>query len=108
MRSDSESSQKTRFEAFSDGVFAIAITLLILEIRLPSQETIDRNGGLARALLLLWPSYVGYAISFVTVGIMLPFTHPILRVLDRLGAALGPLYVNQALSAIKIPHVPNS
>jgi len=39
---------------------------------------------------------------------MLPFTHPILRVLDRLGAALGPLYVNQALSAIKIPHVPNS
>ena len=34
---------------------------------------------------------------------VLPFTYPILRVLDRLGAALGPVYVNQALSAIKTP-----
>jgi uncharacterized membrane protein len=88
VRSDSESSQKTRFEAFSDGVFAIAITLLILEIRLPSQETIDRNGGLARALLLLWPSYVGYAISFVTVGIMWANHYNVMRLIVRIDFAL--------------------
>lgn len=51
-----------RTELFSDAVFAIAITLLILEIRLPE------NGPLARSLLALWPSYVAYAISFLVVG----------------------------------------
>ena len=54
----------TRLEAFSDGVFAIAITLLVLEIRLPPETEIEHLGGLAAALLGLWPSYAGYAISF--------------------------------------------
>jgi uncharacterized membrane protein len=51
-----------RTEFFSDAVFAIAITLLILEIRVPD------HGPLAPALLRLWPSYVAYAISFLVVG----------------------------------------
>jgi uncharacterized membrane protein len=51
-----------RLEAFSDGVFAIAITLLVLEIRVPSGES------LGRGLLLLWPSYLAYAISFIVIG----------------------------------------
>ena len=63
-------STTTRLEAFSDGVFAIAITLLVLEIRLPPEAEIEHAGGLARTLLGLWPSYAGYAVSFVTVGIM--------------------------------------
>lgn len=51
-------------EAFSDGVFAVAITLLVLEISVPqgSQAT------LLRALLDQWPSYLAYVVSFATVG----------------------------------------
>jgi uncharacterized membrane protein len=55
-----------RLEAFSDGVFAIAITLLVLEIGVPHAE----DGGLAAALSAQWPSYVAYAVSFAVIGIM--------------------------------------
>src|SRR3982750_1987893 len=66
-----DTTETTRLEAFSDGVFAIAITLLILEIRVPEPEALQASGtGLARALAALWPSYVGYLLSFVTIGIM--------------------------------------
>lgn len=52
-----------RLEAFSDGVFAIAITLLVLDIKVPHS-----SAELGRALLGLWPSYFAYAISFVVIG----------------------------------------
>lgn len=51
-----------RLEAFSDGVFAIAITLLVLEIKVP------RGESLGLGLLRLWPSYLAYAISFIVIG----------------------------------------
>ena len=53
-----------RLEAFSDGVFAIAITLLILEISVPAGSEED----LLRALLDQWSSYLAYVVSFATVG----------------------------------------
>jgi uncharacterized membrane protein len=59
-----------RLEAFSDGVFAIAITLLVLEIRVPPPEELASPQLLIPALGALWPSYLGYVISFVTIGIM--------------------------------------
>lgn len=52
----------SRLEAFSDGVFAIAITLLVLEIKVPP------GGALAIGLVQLWPSYLAYAISFIVIG----------------------------------------
>jgi uncharacterized membrane protein len=55
---------KVRVEAFSDGVFAIAITLLVLEIAVPLGSERDLIG----ALVALWPSYLAYAISFLTIG----------------------------------------
>jgi uncharacterized membrane protein len=60
----------SRLEAFSDGVIAIAITLLVLEFHVPSTEEIKSNSALWHALGDLWPSYVGYLISFFTIGIM--------------------------------------
>lgn len=54
----------TRMEAFSDGVFAIAITLLVLEIGVP--EGSDEN--LLRAVVDQWPSYLAYLVSFSTIG----------------------------------------
>lgn len=48
--------ETTRIEAFSDGMFAIAITLLILEIKVPAANP----GGLSKALLQQWPSYLAF------------------------------------------------
>ena len=56
-----------RVEAFSDGVFAIAITLLILAVGVDQARA---SGSLSHQLLHLWPAYIAYAVSFVTVGIM--------------------------------------
>src|SRR3712207_6056949 len=53
-----------RMEAFSDGVFAIAITLLVLEITVE----VPAEPNLAVALLAEWPSYLAYVISFSTIG----------------------------------------
>jgi uncharacterized membrane protein len=52
-----------RMEAFSDGVFAIAITLLVLEIKIPAGSE-----DLLAAVLEEWPIYLGYLISFFTIG----------------------------------------
>jgi uncharacterized membrane protein len=54
-----------RIEAFSDGVFSIAITLLVLEIHAP-----DDTKQLAHELGRLWPSYVAYVISFLLIGLI--------------------------------------
>jgi uncharacterized membrane protein len=62
-----------RVEAFSDGVFAIAITLLILTVVPP------KHGPLGHALLRLWPSYLAYAVSFTTIGIIWVNHHTIFR-----------------------------
>lgn len=59
-----------RLEAFSDAIIAIAITLLVLDVRVPSHETIESNGALWHALGDLWPNYFGFALSFVVIGIM--------------------------------------
>ncbi len=56
----------TRTEAFSDGVFAVAITLLVFNIAVPAV----RRGQLSQALLDEWPSYGSYAVSFLTIGII--------------------------------------
>jgi len=64
----------SRVEAFSDGVFAIAITLLILEIRVPHVEH-----GLWAALLALWPSYIAFLMSFAVILIMWVNHHELLR-----------------------------
>jgi len=64
--------ETARVEAFSDGVFAIAITLLILEIRVPHlpHDQPDARRQLIQALLHLWPSAVAFVLSFGTILIM--------------------------------------
>jgi uncharacterized membrane protein len=57
-----------RVEAFSDGVFAIAITLLILEIKVP--QTIPADKGLFDELLDKWPSFLAFVNSFLTILVM--------------------------------------
>ena len=65
-----------RIEAFSDGVFAIAITLLVLEIKVPHADGPD---ALWRALVALWPSYVAFLLSFFVILIMWINHHELMR-----------------------------
>jgi uncharacterized membrane protein len=58
---------KSRLEAFSDGVIAVAITLLVLNIHVPP---IGGRGSLAHNLGEMWPQYAAYAVSFLTIGII--------------------------------------
>jgi uncharacterized membrane protein len=65
-----------RVEAFSDGVFAIAITLLILAVGVDQARA---SGSLSHQLLHLWPAYTAFIVSFVTVGIMWINHHSLFR-----------------------------
>jgi uncharacterized membrane protein len=56
-----------RLESFSDGVFAVAITLLVLGIDVPD---VGPHGSLGHALAANWPQYVAYVVSFLTIGII--------------------------------------
>ncbi len=58
-----------RLEMFTDGVFAIAITLLILEVKIPKDADLVEAGGLYAYLIKLWPAYLSYFISFLVIGI---------------------------------------
>jgi len=81
---------KGRLEAFSDGVFAIAITLLVLEIKVPAH-----GDSLVPALLGLWPSYAAYVVSFLAVGIWWMAHHIVTHYLVRLDG--GSLFLNLLL-----------
>ena len=59
-----------RIEAFSDGVFAIAITLLVLELKVPQLDEGASAAELVSGLLRDWPSYFAYLVSFATILIM--------------------------------------
>jgi uncharacterized membrane protein len=60
------SSETGRVEAFSDGVFAIAITLLVLDLKVPSPQA----GPLGHLLVRQWPTYFAFLMSFAFIGIM--------------------------------------
>jgi uncharacterized membrane protein len=81
---------KTRVEAFSDGVFAIAITLLVLTV---AQPTTYR--GLAHELASQWPSLAAYIVSFAVIGIMWINHHSVFIHLESVDR--GVLYLNLLL-----------
>lgn len=82
-----------RLETFADGVFAIAATLLIIDVGLPA----DSHDALSRALLDIWPQYAAYAVSFVTIGIMWVNHHRLIRQLERVDDRF--LFLNLGLLA---------
>jgi len=82
---------KGRAEAFSDGIFAVAATLLIFNVQ------IDKSGpgGLLDALLAAWPKYAAYAASFLTIGVMWMNHHGLFERIARMNRGL--LFVNLLL-----------
>lgn len=76
-----------RIEAFSDGVFAVAMTLLVIEIAVPA-GTPETNAGLRTALWHNWPRYYAYLNSFGTVLLMWMMHHSIFKFYKRTTAPL--------------------
>ena len=73
--------KKSRLEAFSDGVLAIIITIMVLELRVPLQPTLA-------ALAPLWPKILSYAMSFVFIGIYWNNHHHLWHVVERVNGAV--------------------
>jgi len=77
-----EDRETARVEAFSDGVFGIAMTLLVIEIKVPSHELVAAQ-GLAQSLVALWPSYLAFLTSFVTILVIWVHHHWIFALIRR-------------------------
>ena len=60
---------KHRLEGLTDAVYAIAITLLVLELRLPTHEAVAAMGGIGVALVHLLPRFVAWVVSFMVLAI---------------------------------------
>ncbi len=75
--------ETARVEAFSDGVFAIAITLLVLEFKVPHLPQEASSGELFHALLKLWPSTVAFLGSFAAILIMWINHHGLFRLIHK-------------------------
>jgi uncharacterized membrane protein len=71
-----------RVEAFSDAVFAIAITLLVLDLAVPPRDEV-RPGDLASTLAHQWPAYFAYLVSFLVIGIIWVNHHTMFSKVDR-------------------------
>jgi uncharacterized membrane protein len=73
-----------RLEAFSDGVFAIAITLLVLNLKVPQPDSLHGQ-TLADALGHQWPAYFAYLVSFLVIGIIWINHHAMCALARRVG-----------------------
>src|SRR5438270_1858940 len=87
-----------RIEAFSDGVIAVAITLLILDVHVPNVQT-----ELLQALLGEWPTYLGYVTSFLVITIFWANHHNMFRHIQQVDY---PLLVINALFLMCIAFIP--
>jgi len=72
----------SRIEAFSDGVFAIIITLLVLDLRVPRTDALNGQ-TLAATLLQQWPLYLAYVLSFLQVGVVWANHHTMFHYIHR-------------------------
>ncbi len=91
----------SRAEAFSDGVFAIAITLLVLSLRLPGPSR--AHPTLTGQLLAAWPQYFAYVVSFLTIGIMWMNHHTMLAHVSRVDRPLLVINLLLLMAVVVIP-----
>ena len=93
-------SETDRLETFADGVMAIAITLLILEIEVPR---VPEGKTLAGALAAQWPSYAAYVVSFLTIGVIWVNHHHMFGLIRRADNAFLVLNVVFLMTIAALP-----
>ena len=91
---DARPIETVRLEAFSDAVFAIAATLLVIEVKVPQAAA----GELLHALLDEWSSYAGYAVSFAVIGVLWVNHHATLERVAKVDRSL--LFLNLVVLAV--------
>jgi uncharacterized membrane protein len=89
-----------RLETFADGVFAIAATLLILNV---DSQVRDQTPDLGHRLVEIWPSYIAYAVSFVTIGIIWSNHHTVMAQLGKVNRTFLMLNVFLLLCLAFLP-----
>ena len=98
-----ETNPNSRLEAFCDGVFAIALTLLIIDIRIPSTDKINNTSDLWLALKHITPSLLAFVLSFIIILITWVNHHNSLRLVNKSSASF--IYANgfMLLTVVFIP-----
>jgi len=91
-----------RAESFSDGVFAVAITILVFNLLPVGADTISSR-QLTHALSSAWPQYAAYAVSFLTIGIMWMNHHTMLALVSRVDRPLLALNLFLLMGVVAIP-----
>jgi uncharacterized membrane protein len=89
-----------RLEAFSDGVIAVAVTLLVLDIKVPAQ---GGDGSLLDELARAWPHYAAYVVSFMTIGIIWINHHAMIGRLARADHSILILNLLLLMSIVLLP-----
>src|SRR5437870_12237071 len=98
-RTTALTAETSRIEAVSDGVFAIAITLLILDIKIPPAG----GGDLYVELIGQWPSYFSFLVSFAFIGIMWMNHHRLFTHIARSDDVLLILNLLLLLGVVVVP-----
>jgi uncharacterized membrane protein len=93
----------SRLEAFSDGVFAIAITLLIIEIKVPSHDDLE-NQSLLHYIWQQWPKYFAYFLSFLIIGIYWANHHYLFKLFKRTSHVFNLLNVFFLMTIAFLPY----
>src|SRR5262245_56351642 len=96
----SESNPNTRLEAFCDGVFAIALTLLIIDIKIPSTIEINNTADFWQALKHITPSLFSFVLSFTVILITWVNHHNNLKLINKSSASF--IYANGFLLLIVV------
>lgn len=94
-------SDTKRTEAFSDGVLAIAITLVVLDLSVPPR---GQPGSLAHALAREWPAYGSYITSFLIIGIIWVNHHTVFQVIGRIDRIALFLNLLLLMTVVTIPY----
>ena len=93
----------SRLEAFSDGVFAIAITLLIIEIKVPTHDDLE-NQSLLHYIWQQWPKYFAYFLSFLIIGIYWANHHYLFKLFKKTDHVFNLLNVFFLMTIAFLPY----